>query len=29
MEKPEGTVRVMLHRALKDVRTTLEAEKDH
>ena len=29
MEKPEGTVRVMLHRALKDVRTTLEAEKEH
>jgi len=26
MEKPEGTVRVMLHRALKDVREKLESK---
>jgi len=29
MEKPEGTVRVMLHRALKEVRNTLEAANEH
>jgi len=29
MEKPEGTVRVMLHRALKEVRDILETANDH
>jgi len=29
MKKPEGTVRVMLHRALKEVRDILETANDH
>ena len=29
LDKPQGTVRVMLHRALKEVKDTLEAENSH